>query len=244
MKFQIGLFLAIGIGLGLISAAAADEPVKATGTHIYGSTETKVSHIEGNVRIIQGSTTLTTDKATIYTDKKQVILEKQVRLVNPDGTVAADYLDYDLRKKDGLFRGNVIMQRKESKQNPKDAKSSRKDPFSLYANELQLNTNTKNFTAIGARFEHRDFQGTANQIVYNDSTEEMVFSGNVYIKRTKEGEEIRGEETKINLKDKSFIVTKNVSVEFEVKDDDNPENDQGGKTAKDGKDAKKAGSRK
>jgi lipopolysaccharide export system protein LptA len=244
MKFLSLVFLCILTGLGLISAVFADEPVKATGAHIYGNTEAKISYIEGNVRIIQGSTTLTTEKATIYTEKKQVILEKQVKLVNPDGTVEADYLDYDLRKKDGLFRGNVIMQRKESKKVAKDAKSSQKDPFSLYADELQLNTNTKNFTATATRFEHRDFRGTADQIVYNDSTEEMVFSGNVYIKRTKEGEEIRGEETKINLKDKSFIVTKNVSVEFEVDDDENSKSAKDGKNAKVGKDAKKTGAKK
>ncbi|HYH01724.1 MAG TPA: LptA/OstA family protein [Bacillota bacterium] len=208
----LGLFL----GLGGI-AAAADEPVKATGTYIYGDTEKKISHIDGNVRITQGSTVITTDKATIYMDKKQVVLEGKVVLVNPDGTVTADYLDYDLRKKTGQFKGNVVMQRKAVKDSK--AKKNTKDPFTLWAEELYLESDQKNFIATRAKFDHKEFKGTANQVTYTDSSEEMLFNSDVHLKKGK-GEEIRSEEIKVNLKDKSFAATNNVSIQMEVDDEE------------------------
>lgn len=221
----LGLYLGLG---GIV--AASDEPVKATGTYIYGDTEKKISHIDGNVRITQGSTVITTDKATIYMDKKQVVLEGKVVLVNPDAKITSDYLDYDLRKKTGLFKGNVVMQRKAVKDSK--TKKNTKDPFTLWAEELYLESDEKNFVATRARFEHKEFKGSANEITYTDASEEMLFKNNVYLKKDK-GEELRSEEITINLKDKSFVATNNVSIQMEV--DDEEEN----KTP-----SKKSGSRK
>lgn len=204
------------------SVQAVTEPIKATGSYIHGDTEQKISYIEGNVQITQELTQITTDKAIIFMEKKQAIFENNVVLNNPDGTVNADYLDYDMRKKIGVFKGNVVMQRKAV---PKDAKTKKaaKDPFTLRAQELYLESDKQNFVATNSNIEHKEFTGSANQITYDDATEEMLFKGNVHLRKGK-GEEIRGEETKINLKDKSFMATNNVSIEIEV-DESNDDSD-------------------
>ncbi|HEY8462890.1 MAG TPA: LptA/OstA family protein [Bacillota bacterium] len=210
------LILVLTICLGVPGIVwAADEQVKVTGDYIYGDTEKKISYIEGNVRITQGSTVITTDKAVIDTDKKQAVLEGKVVLDNPDGTVKAGYLDYDLRKKAGLFRNNVIMYRKAVK----DSKTTKnkKEPFTLQAEELYLESEQKNFTAKTATFDHKEFKGSARQIIYDDASEELFFKGDVHLKKVK-GEELLGEEIKINLKDNSFAATNNVSIQMEVSD--------------------------
>jgi lipopolysaccharide export system protein LptA len=218
MKTKLILVLVL-LYFGLIGRAlAADEPVKVTGLNIHGDTEKKISYLEGNVRLVQGSTVITTDKATIYTDKKQVLLESHVRFKNSDGTVTADLLEYDFRKKEGTFRGNVVMQRKAFQAQKKKTK---KDPFTLYADELFLETKTKKFTATMGKFAHQDFNGTADLITYSDPGEEMILRGHVDLKRPK-GEVIQGEEVRIGLKDKSFTTTNSVNIEIEV-DDDEPD---------------------
>lgn len=215
------MILALYAGLsGLVQAV--NEPIKATGSYIHGDTEQKISYIEGNVRITQDATQITTDRAIIFMEKKQAIFENNVVLNNPDGTVNADYLDYDLRKKIGVFKGNVVMQRKAVAKDAK-AKKAAKDPFTLRAEELYLESDKQNFVATNSKFEHKEFTGSANQITYDDTTEEMLFKGNVHLRKGK-GEEIRGEETKINLKDKSFMATNNVSIEIEV-DESNDDSD-------------------
>jgi lipopolysaccharide export system protein LptA len=219
MKTKLVLVLTL-LYFGLIGglALAADEPVKITGRNIHGDTGKKISYLEGNVRLVQGSTVITTDKATIYTDKKQVLLESHVQFGNRDGIVTADSLEYDFRKKSGTFRGNVVMRRKAS-QNKKS--KTKKDPFTLYAAELFLETKTKNFTAAKGRLAHKDFNGTANLITYNDSGAEMTLCGRVDLKRPK-GEAIQGEEIRINLQDKSFTATNEVNIQIAV-DGDEPD---------------------
>jgi lipopolysaccharide export system protein LptA len=216
MKIKLILLLTL-FYFGLAGLAlAADGPVKITGVHIHGDTEKKVSYIEGNVRIVQGSTVITTNKATVYTDKKQVLLERNVRLTNSEGSVTADGLEYDFRQKSGTFRGKVVLKRNASADKKKKIK---KDPFTLYADELFLETKTKNFTAAKCRFEHKDFKGTADQITYNDLGEAMILRGHVDLKRPK-GEVLQGAEILIGLKDKSFKTANNVSIQLEVDDDE------------------------
>jgi lipopolysaccharide export system protein LptA len=136
-------------------------------------------------------------------------------LTNPDGTVDAETLDYDLRKKAGTFRGNVALRRKAV---PARNKQAKKEPFTLNATELFLETQTKNFTAVQGRLKHQDFWGSADRFSYNDRDEEMVLRGQVDLQRTN-GEAIKGEETRIFLKDKSFVSSDNVMMQIQVDDD-------------------------
>jgi lipopolysaccharide export system protein LptA len=201
--------------VGLIGKVLAEDPVKITGLHIHGDTERKISYLDGNVRLVQGKMVITTNKATVYTDKKQVVLEQNVRLVNPDGSVTADRLEYDFRQKSGTFRGNVILKRKASRDLKK---KTQKEPFTLYAQELFLETKTQNFTGCKCRFEHKDFNGTAGQVIYDDDGETMSLQGDVDLKRP-QGELLQGDQIRIGLKDKSFIATGRTNVQLEVDDE-------------------------
>jgi lipopolysaccharide export system protein LptA len=212
MKTKL-MLVALLLLFGLIGRTSAiTEPVKITGLHVHGDTAKQVSYLEGNVRLVQGSTVITTAKATVYIDKKQVLLEGGVKLQNSDGTVNANSLEYDFRDKSGTFRGKVILRRKASRDKQKKTK---KDPFTLYAEELFLETKTNNFTAIVGKFEHKDFKGTADRIIYDDSGEIMILRGNVDVKKSK-GEALQGDEIRIGLQDKSFQTANRVSVQMEV----------------------------
>jgi lipopolysaccharide assembly outer membrane protein LptD (OstA) len=198
---------------------AADEPVQATGDRIWGDTQKKLAFLEGNVRLVQGETILTTTRAEIDLDRKIVVLTGAVKLVRPDVTITAEYLQYDLRKKDGTFRQKVVMERRAVKAEPG---KSAKDPFTLSCVELVFESESRNFIAKGeVAFEHKDFNGKAAQAEYDDSLQQLIFTGDAYLKKP-EGEEIRGGTVKINLKERSFLVEQNVTLSFRIEEENKP----------------------
>ena len=97
-----------------------------------------------------------------------------------------------------------------------------KEAFDLDADELYFQSDTKNFTAQGkSHFNNKDFEGSADTIDYSDRRQELLFTKNAYLKRPG-GEEIRGEEVRIDLQDKSFVVVNNVSINFKVEEEPEP----------------------
>lgn len=221
-KISIGLILLIYIVVILIggSTYAADDPVKATADSIHGDTQKKWAFLEGNVRIVQKNTVITTEKAEIDLDKKLLFLKSRLKLTSSEITVEADSLDYNLKQKQGTFKGNVTMNRVEVKD---DGGKVTKDPFKLMCEELYFETETKNFTATQhARVEHKDFNGSGDAIEYHDARQELWFKKNTYLKKPS-GEEIRGDSVKIDLKAKNFTVTQNVTINLNVDDDEKKE---------------------
>lgn len=205
----------------------AEEQVKVTGNTIKGDTEKKITYLDGNVKIIQGSNIILTEKAKIDLDNKLLYLENQVVFNGPDVTIQALTLDYNLKKKNGTFKTDVVLKRKEKKENGKN----QKDPFTLIADEMYFDSESKNFVATKGKIEHKDFNGSADRIDYDDQQQLLVLTGNAYLKRP-EGEEVWGDSTKINLKDKSFTVEKNVTVNFDVDDEKTPAKDSAKETSK------------
>ena len=211
------LFIWVFATLFLISSGClAEELVKASGDKVWGDTQKKWTYLEGNVRILQGSNQITTARAEINLDQKLLFLNGEVRLAHPEVNIAATKLDYDLRKKTGTFKELVEMERLKVK----DEKGvTTKEPFKLSCEELYFESETRNFSAKGkARVEQVDFSGSADLIEYQDEKQELNFRGNAFLKRPA-GEEIRGEEIVISLKDKSFLVKRQVTLEFKVEDD-------------------------
>lgn len=217
-KYRLNLwFIYVLLLLLGLPSWAAEEKIKVTGDSVWGDTKKKMTFVEGNVRIVQGSTIINTQNAEIDLDKKLAFLKNHVKLVHPDLIIEAEILDYDLRKKSGTFKEKVVMKRLETK-NKSGEKA--KDPFSLTAEEIYFESNTKNFIAKNkGSFSHKDFSGTADRIEYSDAQQELVFSENAFLKRP-EGEEIRGDSIKINLQDRSFTVKNNVSINFDVEEDE------------------------
>ena len=211
------LFIWAFATLFLISSGClAEELVKASGDKVWGDTQKKWTYLEGNVRILQGSNQISTARAEINLDQKLLFLNGEVRLAHPEVNIAATKLDYDLRKKTGTFKELVVMERLIVK----DAKGvTIKEPFKLICEELYFESETRNFSAKGkAQVEQKDFSGSADLIEYQDAKQELKFRGNAFLKRPA-GEEIRGEEVVISLKDKSFLVRRQVTLEFKVEDD-------------------------
>jgi lipopolysaccharide transport protein LptA len=204
-------FIAFILCLCLLSAiaGAADEPVRAKSDKIWGDTKKKLTYLEGNVRIIQGSTIITTDTTIVDQDKKIATFENKLRLKHPDVTITADNLEYNFKKKTGTFFNNVILNRKEVKDTQGKVT---KDAFQLTAAELYFESDTKNFVAKSqAVVEHKEFNGTADTIEYDDKKQELQFNGTAKIKRPN-GEVITGDKVVINTKSNSIVVQNQVKL--------------------------------
>lgn len=198
------------------SLALAAEEVRVTGKNIWGDTDKKINYLEGDVRFVQGSTIITTDKARVDLELNSAVFEEKVKLTHPEVTIQSDILEYDLKKKIGTFKKNVVMNRIKTKATKgKEAK----DPFKLFTNQLYFENDTKNFIAQKGRIEHKDFTGEANLIEYNDQLQELSLVDNAKLIRPK-GEVITGKLIKINVSDKSFYVTDSVNMEFEVEEEE------------------------
>lgn len=211
-RYWSGLIFILVITAGI---AVASEEVKVTGKSVWGDTKKNINYLEGNVRFVQGTTIITTEKVRVDMDRKSAVFEKKVKLTHPEVTIESDNLEYDFKKKVGTFRTNVVMNRIKTKAtNEKEAK----DPFKLLTDELYFENDTKNFIAQNARIEHQDFTGEADLIEYNDQLQELLLKENAKLIRPKD-EIIKGRLIKIDVSDKSFIVTDSVSVEFEVEEE-------------------------
>lgn len=199
-----------------VTLAGAAEEVRVTSKNVWGDTDQKINYLEGDVRFVQGSTIITTEKARINLDRNNAVFEEKVRLTHAEVTIESDTLEYDLKKKVGTFKKNVIMNRIKIKAT-KDKKA--KDPFKLFTDELYFENDTKNFTAQKGRIEHKDFTGEADLIEYNDKIQELSLIDNAKLIRPK-GEVINGKLIKIDVADKSFYVTDAVNMEFEVEEEE------------------------
>lgn len=187
----LGLFL---IGTGLVSAIG--EPVKITADKVSGDAEKKLSFIEGHVQIVQGKTVITTEYVTVNLDLKTAVLERGVKLKTTDIAVDATHLEYNLKPKSGTFREQVVLKRIENK--------TVKDPFTLTADELYFETETKNFSATGhSSIQHKEFEGKANSIQYDDAAQRLIFKKDVVIRQG--STVIKTEAAVIDLRKKRLI---------------------------------------
>jgi lipopolysaccharide export system protein LptA len=187
--------------------SGAGEPVTITGRDIRGDYDKKLTFIDGDIRIVQGKTVITTDKAEINIDKKTAIFTRLVKLSHPDVTITAERLDYDMNKKTGTFKRQVTLDRIEAKD---DGGKTNRDPFTLTADQLYFESDTKNFSASGqTRIKHRDFTGGADTTEYQDQQQKMIFKGAVeVVQDSDQGSEttIRGKTVELDLTRKALII--------------------------------------
>jgi lipopolysaccharide transport protein LptA len=195
MKKLLGIVsFSLLFGAGLIYAGS--EPVKITARKVSGDSEKKIAYIEGNVRIIQGKTLITTEYVTINLDQKTASLAEGVKLENPDATIESGHLEYNLKQKSGTFQDQVVLKRIESK-------DQAKDPFELNADQLYFESETKNFKARDhCRIKHKEFEGKAENIEYDDAGQQLVFKSKVVIQQGKTI--IKTEAATINLRNKEL----------------------------------------
>lgn len=175
---KYGWILILGLLLGVSFATTHEEPVRITAARVSGDAEKKITYLEGNVRIVQGKTIIITEYVTINLDQKIAELDKGTRLMNHDVSIESRRLEYNLKQESGTFRGQVLLKRLES------GNGEKKDPFELAAKELYFETDTKNFKASGnCRLKHKQFEGNANGIEYDDAGQKLDFKGDVVIRQ-------------------------------------------------------------
>jgi lipopolysaccharide transport protein LptA len=179
---------------------------------------------KGNANIKRpNGETITGEEIVINTQTNSFIVKNKVKLVNEDVIILGEHLEYDYKKKQGTFTDNVVLNRTETK----NAQGKiTKDQFKLTTTGLNFESDTKNFVTQGqGTVEHKEFTGLADQIEYHDKLQELKFKNNAHLKRPK-GEEINGDLITIYIKDKSFVVTNHVTINFKVEEDDQPPKDK------------------
>lgn len=193
-------------------AKAGDEPVEVKSDQIWGDNKKNLTYLAGNVRLKQGSIEITTESAEVDLHKKIAIFENKLQLTSGEFTIGADRLEYNLKAKTGTFLENVVLYRKEIKD---DRGNVTQDSFKLSADILYFESDTRNFRVPNQGLaEHKDFTGTADVIAYNDKRQELTFLGNARIKRPNE-EEIDGDEVTVNTLNHSIIAKKTVRLVHE-----------------------------
>jgi lipopolysaccharide transport protein LptA len=168
----------------------------------------------GNAKITRPSgETIAGAKVVINTQNNSIVVQNKVKLVNEDVTIRGGHLDYDYKQKQGTFSDNVILNRVETRD---DKGKVTKDAFKLRTRKLFFESETKNFhTQTQGVVEHKDFNGSAALIEYNDSLQQLNFKDNAHLKRPK-GEEVKGDLIIIYIKDKTFTVANHVNIHFKV----------------------------
>lgn len=200
--------------------ARAGGKVKVTGVdRIWGETDGDQTFLEGRLVATQERTVFYAPRARMDKAKKLAVFSGGVKLVQEEVTITGDELEISFEEDRGVFTGNVRLERAETR----DAEGKvDKEQIVLSCHILELNTETKDFTAVtDVLMEHKDFTVSAQRLVYLDREEMMTFSGNVYLQRDQE--EVWGEEITINLQKKIFEAIRGVEIHMEVDEDDQEE---------------------
>lgn len=198
---------------------AAEKAVISSDKRGWGDTNKGVIHFEGNVVIVFGDMKITCQAAEIDAEGKTGKLSGAVVLIDKGVTIKSDTLDMDLQKRQGVFRGKVILVRDEEKTNQGGKEAVSKERVEVACDQLDANTSKRTFTAAGSvRLGHTDFTATCDTARFDEKSETMVMTGQVRLVR-KENEQLAAGQVEVNLKAKSFTATQAVELSFEVEEE-------------------------
>ena len=93
---------------------------------------------------------------------------------------------------------------------------------------LEMDMDKETFIATGQTvvLEHEDFTGRCQRLDYDNQGEIMEMVGDPVLTR-KEGDTVKGDRIRLNLKDETFEILDNAEMAFEVEEEDDA--DDGGK---------------
>lgn len=188
-----------------------------------GDTDGKKMSMEGaNLEYFQGETYIRFTRAEIVEEEdgaRTVTFMGKVALQHDDLNVTGEMFRYHTKQKSGVFSGEVVLEREETRDEQGEVE---KDGIKLVCHSLYLQTEDKAFTATGEPFiEHKDFQGSGEEISYVDEEEALTIKGGFYL--LKEKEEIKGDTISFDLKQKTFSAQRGAApleVIFEIEDDE------------------------
>lgn len=163
--------------------------------NIRGSTETKQFQIDGGLKVYYNEVTITGDRAEIDEKQETAVIQGNVTIVDPQYTLKTDKLLVHFGDKRFEATGFVQFNK-----NPKPGQDQpnfnlgKKDRlreyfagqrFELYCGRLFYDWETKELLAVDAvRIVHPSFNGTLEQLGYNDKTKVYEMSGQVELEAT------------------------------------------------------------
>ncbi len=222
--------LAGALVLAWPAAARAADDIHAWADRVSGQVKGKGQDLvvlEGNVRITQGKTEILADRAAYDKNAGTILFTGRVQLAHEGIQVTAQELLYHRASKEGTFRGEVRLARKEEKD---EGGKTTKDAFTLTCAEMDFAAEKKSFTARGqAVLEHKDFSATAGEISYDDEHQELRLRQEPTLKR--EDETIRAEEIVVAVEEDTFKIIK-AEITFTVEEEE--EGEKGETSATDG----------
>lgn len=168
--------------------------VVPTGT-IEGSTESKQFHIEGGLIIYYSNVMITGETADIDEKQETALITGDVNIVDPKYTLKTDELKINFGEKRFEASGFVQFNKTaDPKKSVPDMSLPKKDrlrdyfggqQFELYCTKLFYNWDSKEMTAVeSVQLKHPFFNGTMEQLEYNDESKSYGMSGSVEIEIT------------------------------------------------------------
>jgi len=200
----VGLALTMVVLVGHGRLQAAEKGYFKGIDVFYGDTDGRNLYMEGTaLEYYQGKTRLRFKKAEIREledGSREIIFEGEVLLTQEDIKVTGDRFCYNTATEDGIFTGEVLLERAETRDEQGQVE---KEGLKLVCGNLYLQTAEKAFTASEQpTIEHQDFRGGGQIISYRDDEEKLTISGGFHL-WTKE-DELIGEEICFDLRQKTF----------------------------------------
>lgn len=171
-------------------------------------------------------TVIKADHASFYTDAaRDMRLKGNVDVVQGKKSAVADSALYSQPRKSLYMKGNVkaifekaraVLKENTAKNlRSKEAKEILKEKTILTSNELIFSTKTGDATATGSVLvTQKGREAKADRAVYNDGTEILTLTGNVYMKKDKEW--VKAEKVIISAKDETFEAIGQVEAKFKL----------------------------
>lgn len=205
-----------------------NEPVRVTGINrMWGDTEGEKTYLEGELVITKGNTVIHTSFAEVTKtgdgDRARTArLSGGVLLFQDELKLAGAEAEFAFDEDWAVFRGDVRLEREEVKD---AAGEVEKEGITLSCNFLRIETERKDFEASGNVFlVHKEFTVTSAGLTYEDAGEILFFTGGFFLSREKEN--MRGEELRIDLQEEVFDARNGVELFFEVEEEEEEEKEE------------------
>lgn len=151
----------------------------------------------GNILVFQGSKTAVADQALYSQPKNKLVLKGRVKTVIEK---ARAILKADTAKKLKSEEGRKLL----------------KEKTVLTSDMLEMSTKSGDAVAEGSVVvTQKGREGKAEQAVYNDKSEDITLTGNVFLKKQKEW--IKCRSILVSVKDETFEAVGSVEAEFKLK---------------------------
>jgi len=183
-------------------------------------------HVKINIIESKTKTKINTNHATFFTEmSKNMTLQGNIEVAQGKKLAVAESGIYSQRKKQLTLRGKVkavfekakVLLKEETVRKLKTAEGKKilKEKTVLTSNQLIISTKTGDAQASGSVLvTQKGREAKANYAVYNDKTEIITLTGNVYLKKGKEW--VKAKKVIVSVKNETFEAIGAVEAEFKL----------------------------